>query len=91
MAFLSKFFDSNEKQVKKMLPLVEEINRLEKDFEALTEEQIKAKTESFKDALKDIKTPEEEKIYLDKILPEAFAWLEKQAKGQLNNVISMFS
>ncbi|PIZ44045.1 preprotein translocase subunit SecA [candidate division WWE3 bacterium CG_4_10_14_0_2_um_filter_42_7] len=80
MAFLSKFFDSNEKQVKKMLPLVEEINRLEKDFEALTEEQIKAKTESFKDALKDIKTPEEEKIYLDKILPEAFALVREASK-----------
>jgi len=63
-----------------MLPLVEEINRLEKDFEALTEEQIKAKTESFKDALKDIKTPEEEKIYLDKILPEAFALVREASK-----------
>jgi preprotein translocase subunit SecA len=47
--FLSGLFgDRNEKEVKKLRPLVEEINRYAEEYESLSEEELKAKTPEFK-------------------------------------------
>ncbi|MBN1369375.1 MAG: hypothetical protein JW954_03970, partial [Dehalococcoidaceae bacterium] len=40
--------DSNEKEIKKLKPLVERINQLEPDFNVLNDEDLKAKTAEFK-------------------------------------------
>src|SRR5688500_16528709 len=42
MRFLSRFVDSNDREVRRILPVVEEANALEAEFEALTPEQIRA-------------------------------------------------
>ena len=43
--------DPNEKKVKKMLGIVDHINALEPEFEKLSDEELKAKTQEFKDIL----------------------------------------
>ena len=51
---LTKIFgfltDSNEKVLKKLQPLVEEINAMEGKFEQLSDDALKAKTAEFKAA-----------------------------------------
>ncbi len=39
---LSRFVDSNERAVRRLQPLVEEVNRLEPEFAALSDEEIEA-------------------------------------------------
>ena len=73
LGFLGKIFDSNEKVIGKLQPTVDKINALEKDFQKLTEKQLKDKTGDFKDRL----TKGE---VLDDILPEAFALVREAAK-----------
>src|SRR5260221_12141259 len=46
---LAKVFGtSNEREVKRIRPMVEQINALESAMQALTDEQLRAKTEEFK-------------------------------------------
>jgi len=49
--WLGNLVDSNEKQLKKVRPTVDRITSLEPEFEKLSDEQLKAKTEEFKDRL----------------------------------------
>ncbi len=74
--FKKVFGDPNQKYLKKIQPLVEKINSLEKNFEDLSEEKLRKKTESFKERLK--------KETLDDILPEAFALAREASKRTLN-------
>jgi preprotein translocase subunit SecA len=66
-SILTKVFGSkNERELKKIDPIVEEINALEPKMQAMKDEQLKAQTGLFKKRL-------EEGESLDDILPEAFA------------------
>lgn len=49
--FLTNLFDSNEKQLKKIEPIVEQIDALEEDISKLSDEQLKAKTDEFREKL----------------------------------------
>ncbi len=60
------FGSQNERNVKKMMPLVETINSFEPEMQELTDEQLKGKTTEFRHRLSEGQT-------LDDILPEAFA------------------
>lgn len=60
------FGTKSQRDLKKLRPLVIEINRLEADLHSLTEEQLKAKTQEFRDRLAKGETT-------DDILCEAFA------------------
>ncbi len=67
MSFLEKIFGSySKREIDKIMPLVEKIEEIEKDFEKLTDEELKKKTEEFKKRIKDGES-------LNDILPEAFA------------------
>lgn len=88
---LKLFGDPNNNKVKKMLPVVEHINKLEPEFINLTDEELKNKTLEFKKILEsrprsnDIKKDRElEKQTLDSILPEAFATVREAGKRVLN-------
>ncbi|MEA1963421.1 MAG: preprotein translocase subunit SecA [Patescibacteria group bacterium] len=71
MNFLDKIFgDPNEKAIKNLQPIVDEINSLEERFKKMSDDELKAMTFNFKDRLK--KSENEDKA-LDEILPEAFA------------------
>ena len=49
--FLTDLFDSNEKQLKKIEPIIQQINALEGDISKLTDEQLRAKTDEFRENL----------------------------------------
>ena len=67
MSFLNKIFgDANQRYIKSLQPIVDRINSLEKDYEKLSDSQLKEKTAEFKNLLVQGRT-------LDDILPEAFA------------------
>lgn len=69
--FLTKIFGSkHDRDMKRLKPLIENINSLEPDMKALSDEQLKAKTPEFKERLKKGET-------LDDLLPEAFAALRE--------------
>jgi preprotein translocase subunit SecA len=69
---VKKVFGSrNERLIKKHRKVVNQINALEPEFEALDDEQLAAKTQEFRNRLKSEGNPQGETI--DQLLPEAFA------------------
>ena len=72
-----KLFKSySEKEVKRVMPLVNKINGLEDEISKLSDDELRAKTPYFKDLLKEGKT-------LDDILPEVFAVVREASKRVL--------
>ena len=65
--------DSNEKELRRLQPLVDRINKLEPEFERLSDAELRAKTDEFKTRL-------EAGSSLDELLPEAFAAVREAAK-----------
>lgn len=72
--FLGKLFDSNEKEIKKLAPIVTEINALEQKTKKLKDKDFPKKTKEFRERIADGES-------LDLILPEAFA-LVREAAGR---------
>ena len=71
---LKKLFGSkNEREVKRMLKTVQVVNSFEEQMVALTDEQLRAKTEEFKARIAKGET-------LDQLLPEAFAVCREAGK-----------
>ncbi len=67
MGLLKKLFGNySEKEIKRILPLQQKVLELEEEYKALSDEQLRAKTDEFKNRLSCGET-------LDDILPEAFA------------------
>ncbi len=66
MSILKKLFDHEYKEMKRFMKIADEIESKSEEYEALTDEDLKRKTEEFKNALKDGKT-------LEDILVDAFA------------------
>ena len=74
MGILSKFVGTHsEREVKRVLPIVDKIESLEPDFEKLSDEELRDKTRAFKSRLAGGET-------LDDILPEAYAAVREAAK-----------
>ena len=72
-----KLFKSySEKEVKRVMPIVEKINSLEEEISKLSDKELTAKTPYFKEQLANGKT-------LDDILPEAFAVVREASKRTL--------
>ena len=77
MGLFDKIFGTySEKEVKRIRPIVEKINNLEPEIEKLSDSELKAKTEYFKQEIQNGKT-------LDDILPEAFAVVREASKRVL--------
>ncbi|OXM14112.1 preprotein translocase subunit SecA [Paenibacillus herberti] len=70
------FGDANEREVKRLMRNVEVINEMEPQFAALTDEQLSAKTQEFRDRL-------EKGEELDDLLPEAYATVREAGKRVL--------
>jgi preprotein translocase subunit SecA len=70
---LEKIFGSySERELKRIMPIVESIEAMEPEIRALTDAQLRAKTDEFKERLANGET-------LDDILPEAFAVVREAA------------
>jgi preprotein translocase subunit SecA len=76
MSFLTKLFGATDKETKKFLPLVERINALEPQFEALSDEELAAVTPAFRERLAGGETR-------DDVLPEAFAAVREAARRRV--------
>jgi len=70
------FGTKNEREIKKLYPIVEKINSFEPAIKALNDDQLKAKTNEFREQISKGKT-------LDEILPEAFAVVREAARRKL--------
>ena len=73
MGLLQKIFGTHsENELKRIYPIVDEIEALGPQMEQLSDEELRNKTQEFKSRLKDTET-------LDDILPEAFAVVREAA------------
>ncbi|MDD4382472.1 MAG: preprotein translocase subunit SecA [Candidatus Dojkabacteria bacterium] len=97
--FLRGLFDSNEKQIAKIQPVVQEINALEGKMKKLSDEKLKLKTEELRKKIfvdlntarldfetkSDTEYLDSEKARLYQILPEAFAVVREASKRVANH------
>ncbi|MCW5936600.1 MAG: preprotein translocase subunit SecA [Fimbriimonadaceae bacterium] len=77
LQFLRKLFDTSDRDVKAVMPVIEQINELEPGLEALSDEQLRQKTDEFRDRIGRGET-------LEKLLPEAFAVVREASRRVLN-------
>ena len=59
MKFFSRFVDSNDREVRRIQPLVDEANSLEAGFEALSAEEIRAQYAEIRDEIRELAKPDE--------------------------------
>ncbi len=77
MGFLDKLFGSySDRELKKITPIADSIERLDTEYAALTDAQLRAKTDEFKKRLAAGET-------LDSLLPEAFATAREASRRVL--------
>ncbi len=73
---LKNLFNYNEKELKRIAKIVEQVNALEAKISELSDEELKAKTPEFKERLAKGET-------LDDLLPESFAVVREASKRVL--------
>ncbi len=77
MGFFEKIFGTySDRELKRIMPIVDKINAFEDEISKLTNTQLKGKTDEFKKRLSNGET-------LDDILPEAFAVVREASKRVL--------
>jgi preprotein translocase subunit SecA len=67
----------NERELKRLRPIVEQVNTFEASVQALTDDQLRAKTAEFRERLA-------QGVTLDALLPEAFAVVREAGRRVLN-------
>ena len=78
MSLIEKIFGTHsEKELKKIMPLVDKIEALDGEMQALSDAELRAKTDEFKKRLAEGET-------LDDLLPEAFAVVREAADRVLH-------
>ena len=78
MGVIEKIFGTHsERELKRIYPIVDQIESLRSEMQALSDAELKDKTRQFKERLSKGET-------LDDILPEAFATVREAAKRVLN-------
>src|SRR4028119_689861 len=75
--------DPNTRKLKRFQPYVADVNVLEDEIKALSDEQLKGKTAEFKQRLEKATTAREREDLLDEILPEAFAVVREAGRRVL--------
>ncbi len=76
------FGTSNQREINRLRPVIEQINSLEEKYTAFTDDEIKGATLKFKEIFKDL-TDEEQDKKLNEILPDAFAIAREASKRAL--------
>ena len=70
----------NQRDIKRMRPIVDEINRIEESLQGLGDDELRAKTFAWKEQLGKIEDLNEQQAVLEQILPEAFAVVKNAAR-----------
>jgi len=73
LGLLNKFFDTNNREVERLAPLVSEVNALEEQTKKLKDADFAKKTKAFKERVASGES-------LDALLPEAFALVREAAR-----------
>ena len=90
MGLLTKILGSkNQREIRRLRPVVEQINRLEQEYQSLSDDDLRAKTARWKDELRAIEDPEELASRLNQILPEAFAVVKNAARRLYDRTFSV--
>ena len=77
MGLIEKIFGTHsENELKRVYPIVDEIEAMEPEMQALSDSELREKTREFKERLSEGET-------LDDILPEAFAVVREEAARTL--------
>ena len=76
LTFLRKLLDTSSKDVVAIQPVVDDINNLESSIEPLSDDELKAKGDEFRQRIQDGET-------LEKLLPEVFATVREISKRTL--------
>lgn len=78
MKVVDKIFGTHsERELKRIMPLVDKIDELRPEMQALSDEELRGKTAEYKRRLSEGET-------LDDLLPEAFATVREAARRVLN-------
>ena len=78
MKILDKMFGTHsEREIKRIMPLVEQIEKLKPDMMALSDDELRGKTKEYRERL-------EQGTTLDELLPEAYATVREAARRVLN-------
>jgi len=70
---LNRIFDSNEKEITRLKPIIEKINSLEETLKKYKEKDFQTKTEEFKKRIADGES-------LESVMPEAFALVREASR-----------
>ena len=76
------FGTKNQRDVKKLLPIVRKVNAIEEQYQKLSEDELKAKTQEFRDRLAKGET-------LDAILPEAYAVVKNACRRLMGTTVEV--
>src|SRR5215470_5006880 len=70
----------NQRELRRLTPTVRQINELDEQFKSLSDDELRAKTTSWKEEISKIPDIQEQWQKLDEILPEAFAVVKNAAR-----------
>jgi preprotein translocase subunit SecA len=59
LGFLNRFVDSNDRELRRIQPLIEEANALEPEFEALSDAEIRARFDVLRTEIRELAEPDE--------------------------------
>jgi preprotein translocase subunit SecA len=90
LKFIKNLFDENQKKLNQYQAIVEEINNLEAEIKAMSDQELAAQTEKFKQRIEDFFKQHQaqdseqrqalEKEILDQLLPEAYATVREVSR-----------
>src|SRR5689334_11354595 len=70
----------NQRELRRLTPAVLQINELDEQFKSLSDDELRAKTATWKEEISKIPDLQEQWTKLDEILPEAFAVVKNAAR-----------
>ena len=70
----------NQRELKRMMPIVRRINELDEQFKSLSDDDLRAKTKSWQERLAPVDDFQERERILNEILPDAFAVVKNAAR-----------
>jgi preprotein translocase subunit SecA len=87
--FKKLFGSRNDREVRKLWPRVREINEIEAGLQKISDDELRAKTAAWKDALSKISDKDELAQKLNEILPEAFAVVKNACRRLFGQEITV--
>jgi len=79
--------DKHEREIKKLKPFVEEINRIYATLESLSDEELLQRSLALKEKISSIEDPDEQDKACEEVLPEAFAIVKDACRRNMNRQI----